>query len=126
MTPGGKALLGKRVLVVEDEPIVAMMLEDMLAALGAELAGSAASVEQALTLVERGALDAAVLDMNLNGERSHAVADALRRRAVPFVFATGYGSGVEEETAEPLLQKPYRQDQLAALLGRAIAAAGAR
>ena len=98
-----------RILVVEDEPLIAMLVEDWLAELACEAAGPVGSVAAALALVEGGALDGAILDVSLEGGDSFAVADALRSRNVPFVFATGHGT---ERIAErfkdaPTLAKPY-------------------
>jgi CheY-like chemotaxis protein len=104
-------LSGRRVLVIEDEMLVAMLLEDMLADLGCTVVGSAARVEQALAMIEAaGSLDAAVLDVNLNGQKSYSVADALVARSVPFAFATGYGqdSLMNGYRRFPLLQKPFK------------------
>src|SRR5262245_1354443 len=103
-------LTGRRILVVEDEMVVAMMLEDMLAELGCEVVGVANRVAMALAMIERGmAFDAAVLDLNLQGEKSFAVAAALTARSRPFVFSTGYGRrGVPDEYRDvPLVDKPY-------------------
>lgn len=103
----------KRVLVLEDEPVIAMVIEDMLIDLGCEAVGPASDLTDALALAERETLDAAVLDININGQRSYVVADELRRRGIPFIFATGYGEeGVEPGWNAPVLQKPYRQDQV--------------
>jgi CheY-like chemotaxis protein len=109
------SLFGRRVLVIEDEMIVAMLLEDMLADLGCMVVGPAARVEQALAMIEAfGTLDAAVLDVNLNGQKSYSVADALVARSVPFVFATGYGldSLINGYRRVPLLQKPFKLSKL--------------
>src|SRR4051794_22900016 len=84
-------LSGRRVLVVEDEMIVAWLLQDMLADLGCAVVGPAARVSQALAMIDAEAIDAAVLDVNLNGQKSYPVADALAARGMPFVFSTGYG-----------------------------------
>jgi CheY-like chemotaxis protein len=105
-------LSGRRVLVVEDEMLVAMLLEDMLADLGCTVVGPAARVEQALAMIETAAsLDAAVLDLNINGQKSYPVADALVAGGVPFVFATGYGphSLMNGYSWFPLLQKPFKR-----------------
>ena len=102
-----------RVLLVEDEPLIAMMLEDFLDALGKTHAGTADCVAAALPLVEAGGFDAAILDVNLRGgEKSFAIADALAARGVPFVFATG-GSGDDiapDHRDRPRLPKPYTMD----------------
>jgi CheY-like chemotaxis protein len=108
-------LSGRRVLVVEDEMLVAMLLEDMLADLGCTVVGPAARVEQALAMIETAAsLDAAVLDLNINGQKSYPVADALVAGGVPFVFATGYGphSLMNGYSWFPLLQKPFKRLEL--------------
>lgn len=109
---------GRRILVVEDEPIIAMALEDMLLDLGCEVVGPASNLPEALALAERETIDAALLDININSGRSYVVADELRRRAVPFAFATGYGEeGIENGGGDaPVLQKPYRQAQVEAAL----------
>jgi CheY-like chemotaxis protein len=108
------------VLVVEDEPLVAMMVEDMLLDLGWIVVGPASSLEEALRRAAEGGFEVALLDVNLNGERSDPVAELLRARGVPLVFATGYGSSTATGPAEPVLHKPYRADQLAAALDRVI------
>lgn len=103
-------LCGYRVLVVEDEMFVAMLLEDMLGDLGCEIVGPAASVEQALAIIEAaGTFDAAVLDVNLNGQKSYPVADALVARGVPFVFSSGYGKDSLSDGYQsyPVMQKPF-------------------
>jgi CheY-like chemotaxis protein len=114
------ALSGKRVLVVEDEPVVAMALEDMLVELGCVVLGPAYSLEQALQLIATEAIDAAVLDINLNGERSYPVADALNLGGVPYAFATGYApEGIDRQSrSPPVLEKPYRLHQLEHVLGQ--------
>ena len=114
MTDG--PFFGRRVLLIEDEMMVAMLLKDILADLGFTVVGSAARVEHALALIEAaGALDAAVLDINLNGQMSYPVADALVARRVPFLFATGYDrdSVMNGYRSFPLLQKPFRLLELA-------------
>ena len=113
-------LSGRRVLVVEDETMVAWLLEDMLADLGCAVVGPAAYVNQALAMLDAEALDAAVLD--LNGQKSYPVADALAARGVPFVFSTGYNKDSLPNSYQsfPVLQKPFDQlklgDTLAKLL----------
>lgn len=107
----------RRVLVVEDEMIVAMLLEDLLTELilGCEIIGPAANVEQALKMIETaGVLHAAVLDINLNGVKSYPVADELAARNVPFVFSTGYGrkSLHNGYSSSPLLQKPFSLQEI--------------
>ena len=113
-------LAGRRILVVEDEVIVAWALEDMLSGLGCAVVGPAARVNQALTMIEAEAFDAAVVDVNLDGEKSYPVVDALTARGVPFVFSTGYGkAGIKAEYgAFPVLQKPYASSKLGDALSR--------
>jgi len=98
----------RRVLVVEDEVMVAWAVEDMLTGLGYTVLGPAARVDQALSLIENGSVDAAVLDINLNGEKSYPVADALIARGVPFIFSTGYNktSVHKDYLGYTTLQKP--------------------
>jgi CheY-like chemotaxis protein len=110
------ALAGKRILVVEDEALVAMMLEDMLADLGCEVVGPAMRLDEGLELARLNGLDAAVLDINLGGERSYPIADLLDARGVPLAFVTGYGHSGRPGKADRVLQKPYREPQLRAVL----------
>jgi DNA-binding response OmpR family regulator len=116
------ALEGVRVLVVEDEFLVATLIEDMLVAAGCVVAGPIPRLSKALDAVGSGTFDAAVLDVNLGGDRVYPVADALSRRNVPFVFVTGYGTGVlpREYAARPRLCKPFKMadllDQLSSLV----------
>lgn len=117
-------LRGRRVLIVEDEPLIALMLEDMLQDLGCEIAGVAGSPEAALTALEHGrAPDAAVLDLNLHGRSSGGVADALAARGVPFLFVTGYGdeSIPEAHCRRPVLGKPFADNDLAKALNKLLA-----
>ncbi len=113
-------LLGRRVLVVEDEAILAMMVEDELLGAGARVIGPAATLDDALRLVEAaagdGGLDAAVLDLNLQGETAVPVADRLAARGVPFLFATGYGEGCDTggHSGMPVLHKPFTAHELVA------------
>lgn len=113
-------LAGKRLLVVEDEYLVAVELVDLLKAAGAEVVGPAGTLEDALDLVERTGhrLDGAVLDINLRDKRVYPVADALSACGVPFVFATGYDLSTVPESyaAVPRCGKPVDQEQLMRLL----------
>jgi CheY-like chemotaxis protein len=113
-------LSGRRVLVVEDEMIVAWLLEDILSDLGCAVVGPAASVKQALAMVGAEAIDAAVLDVNLDGEMSYPVADALAARGVPFVFSTGYDKDrlLDGYRTFPVLQKPFHQSELGDILAK--------
>lgn len=116
-----------RVLVVEDEAMVAMLVEDELLVAGAQVVGPAASVEDAMRLLDGigdGGVDIAVLDMNLGGRSVLPVADALARRAVPFIFMTGYGDTDSHgpHAGVPVLQKPFSPCDLIAILDRMMAA----
>lgn len=115
-----KLLSGRRVLVVEDEMLILMMIEDMLADLGCESVTSAAAVEQAIALIDGQNFDAAMLDMNLNGNNSFAVASALAARNIPFVFSTGYsGQSMKDEyRSRPVLKKPFTEKELQTVLTR--------
>jgi CheY-like chemotaxis protein len=106
---------GKRVLVVEDELMIRMLLQDMLADLGHTLAGEAGRIEEALALAKEGEFDVAILDVNLNGQPISPVVEILIKRGLPFVFATGYGQrGVPEPYRNtPTLQKPFQANALA-------------
>jgi CheY-like chemotaxis protein len=107
-----------RILVVEDEMLVAMNIEDMLLDLGHEVAGLASRLGPALALARESRFDAAMLDVNLAGEPSFPIADLLIERGIPFLFATGYGrQGVDERyRGHPMLQKPFRSAELGAAL----------
>ena len=96
-------------MIVEDEVLVAMNLEDLLLEMGHLVIGPAVRIDEALLLAEETDLDFAILDVNLAGEPSFPVADILRRRGVPFVFATGYGQGGVDArfNGQPTLSKPY-------------------
>lgn len=116
------ALSKKRVLVVEDEFLIAMMAEEMLRDLDAEPVGPAQNVAEALALIDKEEIDAVLLDANLGGQRSDAVAEALIARRVPFVIATGYGSGGwPPDYPARILDKPYTKAQVAEALERALA-----
>jgi CheY-like chemotaxis protein len=119
------SLADQRVLVVEDESLLAMMLEEFLDELGCIVVGSAARLKEALEMARSLEIDMAVLDLNLAGEMSYPVAEILQARGVPVVFATGYGSdGLSARfCGASVLPKPYTQNQLAHAL---LSARGAR
>jgi CheY-like chemotaxis protein len=108
----GEKLMGVRVLIVEDEIIVALFLEDLLTEFGYEVAGVAAQLDDAMARAPD--YDVAVLDVHLNGRNVFDFADILAARGTPFVFATGYGErGIpERHRARPVLQKPFQPGDL--------------
>lgn len=112
------SLIARRVLVVEDELIVSWLLEDMLAAFGCIVIGPAARVAQALAMIGSEDIDAAVLDVSLEGEFSYPVANALMLRCVPFIFATGYDRArlPQPYRSYGALQKPFHGSELRAAL----------
>jgi CheY-like chemotaxis protein len=107
-------LNGLRILVVEDEAAISLLLEDMLLDFGCEVIGPAARLSAALEAVSREQVDLAILDVNVAGEPIYPVAEALAKRAIPFVFSTGYGSaGIRDAFRDrPVLQKPFAQHDL--------------
>jgi CheY-like chemotaxis protein len=112
-------LNGLRVLIVEDELIIAMELESLLSILGCVVLDTAPTVKRALHAVGHQQADIAVLDMNLQGERATPVAEALQEQGVPFVLVTGYGSERLPEKAlqdAPCLRKPVNGKQLASAI----------
>jgi CheY-like chemotaxis protein len=115
---------GKRVLVVEDEAMIAAMIMEWLEELGCTPLGPAARLSEGFALARAESFDAAVLDVNLNSEPIYALADYLRARGIPIVFATGYGEGVGNRASNaPVLEKPFTADQLTRALAAALSAA---
>src|SRR5713101_3445899 len=116
------AIRAKRVLVVEDELMIRMLLEDMLAELGYTITATAARLDEALEAARNADFDIAILDVNLNGQPISPVADALVARGMPFVFATGYGErGLPDSHRDrPTLKKPFQLDGLKRLLQSAL------
>jgi CheY-like chemotaxis protein len=115
-----KLLSGRRILVVEDETLILMMIEVMLTDMGCESVTAAATVDKALALIDAQVFDAAMLDMNMNGNTSHSVADALVARAVPFVYCTGNNSHKVMDVSHdhPVLKKPFNDEQLVEIFTR--------
>ena len=103
-----------RILVVEDEYLIRMLLEDMLADLGHTVTAAVGTIAEAKELAVAGEFDCAVLDVNLDGEEIFPVADILMQRGMPFVFVTGYGEGSLPEAyrSRPTLQKPFQTERL--------------
>jgi CheY-like chemotaxis protein len=98
-----------RVLIVEDEALVGMLIEDNLMDMGHEVAAMASRLTQALDLARTGSFDVAILDINLDGEPSYPIADILKERGIPVIFASGYGpGGLDPKYAgTPTLTKPF-------------------
>src|SRR5215510_8289214 len=111
-------LKGLRVAVVEDETLVAILLEDMLMELGCQVLWTAHRVGKALDLVAQSPPDAGVLDVNIAGDEVYPVAQALADRNIPFVFATGYGArGLKDSwRSRPTVQKPFQVETLSRCL----------
>ena len=111
------------ILIVEDEPLIAMMLEDYLDSLGPRVSGSCDTVQCALDEVEKGGFDLAILDVNLKGENVWPVATRLRERNIPFVIATG--GHVDPPPPEfddaPVIEKPYTVDRVTPAIEAAVA-----
>ncbi|PZM16903.1 response regulator [Rhizobium tubonense] len=103
-----------KILIVEDDALIAMLLEDMLSELSYEVAGVAAGLEEALTLADSVVFDAAILDVSLAGRSSLPVAKLLDEKGKPYIFATGYGSLPDgmEESGKHVLGKPYQLHEL--------------
>ena len=123
--PGPDAeLTAKRILVVEDELMIRMLLEDMLSELGYTVTAEAARIDEALEAAKSAEFDVAILDVNLNGQTIAPVAEALAARGTPFVFATGYGErGLPEAYRDrPTLKKPFQMDGLSRMLETALSA----
>ena len=112
------ALKKLRVLVIEDEGMVAMLVEDMLTDLGHTVGAVASRMRDAIDVAQSGTFDWAILDVNLDGEPSYPVADILKGRGVPFAFATGYGAkGLDIKYGDaPVLAKPFVMADLEKLL----------
>jgi CheY-like chemotaxis protein len=119
------SLEGLRVLIIEDEAMIAMAIEDTLAAFGCTVAGVASRLEDALSTISSLLFDIAILDVNLNGRHTYPVAETLARNGVPFVLATGYGAAAIPEAFRsfPILAKPFRRADLKRSLAAALAGA---
>jgi CheY-like chemotaxis protein len=110
----------QRVLVVEDEYLIRMLLEDMLNDLGYEIGAAVGTIPEASEAAVNMQLDVAILDVNIDGKEIYPVADILAKRKVPFVFVSGYdeGSLTERYRNHPSLQKPFQVEQLKATLAK--------
>lgn len=112
----------RRILIVEDEFLVAMSLEDLLTEMGHQVVGLASRLSEAMEFARESDFDFAVLDINIAGTQSFPVADILRERGIPFVFASGYGSAglVDGYRNEAMLRKPYGHREIERSLEQAI------
>ncbi|MFZ3583442.1 response regulator [Loktanella sp. DJP18] len=107
-----EGLEGKRVLVVEDEMLVCMDIEDMLAEFGCIVVGPAPSVDRAMKVIAMEQFDVAMLDLNLAGKPSYPIADHLAENNIPFMLASGYADVRPDHADRPRLQKPFMKSEL--------------
>lgn len=121
--PTRPLLEGRRILVVEDESMIWMLIEDGLSEEGCQVVGPAARLDDALRAAASETLDAALLDVNLGGQPAYPVADILAERGIPFAFLTGYGeAGLNEAYRHrPVLKKPFTLNKLVALAASLVA-----
>lgn len=117
-------LSGRRILIVEDEMLVSMVIEEALKDLGCNIVGPVATRTQALALAKAEPLDGALLDVNLGGEPVYPVADALSQRGIPFAFVTGYGQGAiaDRYATAPTLVKPFKLSTVERILSEIVKA----
>jgi len=113
---------GLRVLLVEDENLVALLLEDMLAELGHSVVGPVARLKKAVEMAQSEAIDLAILDVNINGEEAYPIAEVLEARGIPFIFSTGYGKSSlpARYRDRPTLAKPFQQRTLQELIAEVL------
>ena len=111
-----------RLLLVEDEALIALMLEDMVEGMGCAVTALAPRVSLGVAMADSGQFDVAILDVNVAGENVEPVAERLAARGVPFIFATGYGeAGVPLRYRDrPVVAKPFRSEQLEAAIQKAV------
>lgn len=117
-------LEGKRILIVDDEFMIALMAEELVRDFGATPVGPAASLDEALGFAKSGGFDAALLDVNLNGAASEPVARELKRQNIPFVLVTGYGRVDWADPDTLVLTKPYDGRAILRALNQALSATG--
>lgn len=113
---------GLRVLLVEDESLVAMMIEDMLLDLGCEVVQTAGTIPDAMRAIEQQRIELALLDINVAGKQVFPVAEALSEKALPFIFSSGYGQGGVPERfgRAPVVAKPFQINELDAAIRSAV------
>jgi CheY-like chemotaxis protein len=125
MPASAPLLIGKRVLIVEDESLVAMLIEGFLEDYGCSIVGPCGTIEQALEAARSEVFDLAVLDVNLRGKKVYPVAEVLTERHIPFLFLSGYG----EEAIPPgrtnwkVCAKPFKGNELVDMLSSALSSA---
>jgi CheY-like chemotaxis protein len=109
-----KNLQGIRLLIIEDEALVAMFIEDILSEMGCETVDILTSLPDAVSRVDGVNFDAVILDVNLGGERTYSLAERLIEKHIPFIFSTGYGvSGIPDNLHNvPIIQKPFQKSDL--------------
>jgi len=120
------SLAGRNILIVEDETMVAMLLEDIVEEMGCAIVGPTARVANALSTLSSATVDCAILDVNLNGESSYPIADALAAKGVPYIFVSGYGvTGLDDAyQRHPVVQKPFTRAVLEQALESAMLGSG--
>ena len=118
-------LQGRRILLVEDEAVVSMMLEDLLIGFGCEVVGPAARLQKAVDLATHATVDGALLDINIGGETAYPIAKILSERGIPFAFSTGYTAAFVNEAyrERPMVQKPFHAEKLREVLTRMLSKA---
>jgi CheY-like chemotaxis protein len=118
----GVGLQGVRVLLVEDESLLAMTVEDMLQDLGCRVAASASNVDDAMARAQENGYECALLDVNLGGKPVFPIAEVLSARKIPFAFASGYGQSVlpEQFRSRPIVAKPFQLNDLSQALTAAL------
>jgi CheY-like chemotaxis protein len=114
-------LEGKTILVLEDEPIIGFGLEDLLLDAGCASVAIATRLDEAQSLIAAHSFDAAILDVNIHGERSYAIADTLAGLGTPYIFASGYGDSEHprQHALTPTITKPYNKRAVGEALGLA-------
>jgi CheY-like chemotaxis protein len=124
MSGAAKGLGGRRILVVEDSPVVGSFTADVLIDLGCEVVGPAPNMAAARNLADDGQFDAAIMDIHIRGERVFSLCEVLSARGIPFVLTSGYADWDMPEAWQqaPRLQKPYTIDQVQEALSEALTA----
>jgi CheY-like chemotaxis protein len=123
MSPDGP-MPNARLLIVEDEYLIRLLLEDMLVEFGCSIAAVASNLEEGKQAAQTTEIDLAILDVNIDGQQVFPIADILRSRGLPFIFITGYGArGLPDNYRDtPTLQKPFQMKDLEATLTRVLPA----